>query len=140
MDIRAQIVAEARTWVGTPYHHRASIKGAGVDCAMILIEVYSAVGLVAKFDPGEYVHDWMLHKSAEKYLEWVEQHSKRTNSPLPGDIAVWQFGRTFSHGSIVVDWPLVIHAHRRSRAVCYGDGSQGELTDRPVRFYTVVPQ
>ena len=29
---RAAIVAEARSWLGTPYHHQASRKGAGADC------------------------------------------------------------------------------------------------------------
>ena len=37
---RAAVVAEARSWIGTPYHHAADVKGHGVDCAMLLIRVY----------------------------------------------------------------------------------------------------
>ena len=44
--IRQSIVAEALSWEGTPYHHHGRIKGVGVDCAMILAEVYHAVGLL----------------------------------------------------------------------------------------------
>ena len=29
---RAAVVHEARTWIGTPFHHQARVKGAGVDC------------------------------------------------------------------------------------------------------------
>ena len=34
-DLRARIVAEAMTWLGTPYHHRGKLKGIGVDCAQL---------------------------------------------------------------------------------------------------------
>ena len=33
------IVTEARTWVRTPYHHQARLKGVGVDCAGLVIGV-----------------------------------------------------------------------------------------------------
>ena len=26
------IIAEARSWLGTPWHHQASLKGVGCDC------------------------------------------------------------------------------------------------------------
>lgn len=52
MDITAQrqaVVAEAKTWIGTGFHHEARIKGAGVDCAQLLIAVFSACGFVPEF-------------------------------------------------------------------------------------------
>ena len=60
-QLRQEIIDEAATWLRTPYHHAAAIKGAGVDCAQILIEVYAAVGLADKPDVGNYAPDWMLH-------------------------------------------------------------------------------
>ena len=36
---RAAVVAEAIAWLGTPYHHRARIKGVGVDCAQLALGV-----------------------------------------------------------------------------------------------------
>jgi cell wall-associated NlpC family hydrolase len=33
-SIRAAVVAEARSWLGTPFHHQGRVKAAGVDCAM----------------------------------------------------------------------------------------------------------
>jgi cell wall-associated NlpC family hydrolase len=40
-DTRARVVALARTWLGTPYHHQASLRGAGADCLGLLRGVYA---------------------------------------------------------------------------------------------------
>jgi hypothetical protein len=29
---------------------------------------------------------------------------------LPGNVLIWRYGRTFSHGAIVSQWPMIIHA------------------------------
>lgn len=135
---REAVVAEAHTWLRTPYHHLARIKGAGVDCAWLLIEVYTAAGIVEPFDPGHYPPDWMMHRDEERYLDWVTRYAHEVESPRPGDLAVWRFGRTFSHGAIVVEWPTIIHAYRRERCVTLGDGTHGELAPpREVRFYSL---
>ena len=65
---RAAVVAEARSWIGTPYHHAADVKGHGVDCALLLVRVYCDLGLVEPFDPRPYTRDWFLHRSEERYL------------------------------------------------------------------------
>jgi cell wall-associated NlpC family hydrolase len=129
-EARLAVEAEARTWLGTPYHHRAAVRGVGVDCARILIEVYSSVGLIEWYDPGRYTRDWYMHRSEEIYLANLEgrAHLARGDSildewiadgykPLKGDIVVWRVGRTFSHGAIVTEWPYVIHASAPSRVV-----------------------
>src|SRR4051794_8469193 len=68
---RVAIVTEAETWLGTPFHHQGRVKGAGVDCAMLLAEVYHRCGFVPHIDPGHYPPDWHLHRDAERYLEKV---------------------------------------------------------------------
>lgn len=136
-DLRARVVAEAETWLRTPYHHRARVKGGGVDCAQILVEVYAAVGLIEPFDTGEYPMDWMMHRDEERYLHWVKQYGHEIDQPKPGDIAVWKFGRSFSHGAIVAAWPRIIHAYRRDGMVAWGDGTQGEFSMRERRFYSL---
>lgn len=37
------LVAEARSWIGTPYRHQASVKGAGCDCLGLLRGIWRAV-------------------------------------------------------------------------------------------------
>ena len=34
-DPRAAVVKEAESWIGTPFHHAARVKGAGIDCLML---------------------------------------------------------------------------------------------------------
>jgi NlpC/P60 family putative phage cell wall peptidase len=40
---RTTIVAEARSWIGTPYRHQASLKGVGCDCLGLVRGVWRAV-------------------------------------------------------------------------------------------------
>lgn len=134
---REAVVAEARTWLKTPYHHRAAIKGAGVDCAQILVEVYSACGLIPHFDTGDYPPDWMMHREEERYLGFVLDYAHEVETPKPGDVVLYKVGRCFAHGGIVVDWPTIIHASNRDRGVVLGEGLGGWLADREVKFFSL---
>ena len=98
---RAAVVAEARTWLKTPWVHMAAIKGAGVDCAMLLVEVYVTAGLIERFDPRPYPPDWMLHRSDERFLGFLFDRSHQVEKPEAGDVVMFRVGRAFSHGAIV---------------------------------------
>lgn len=118
MNKRDQVVEEARSWLGTPYHHRASIKGVGVDCAQILIEVYANAGVIGKIDVGHYSRDWHLHQSEEIYLGWLRKYCTETATPKRGDIALFTYGNCASHSAIIIDWPgQVIHSYIRQGVV-----------------------
>ena len=109
-----ELVHEIKSWLNTPYHSSAKIKGIGVDCGQLLIAVYEKVGLLkqGECNPGYYSTEWHLHRSEEKYLKWVEKFCVKVNPPYqPGDIALFQFGRCISHGAMVIDYPLLIHAY-----------------------------
>lgn len=111
-DWRDKVVKVAYTWLRTPYHHHARIRGVGVDCATLLLEVYQEVGVIEPIDPGYYSPQWNLNQHKELYLEWIRKYCKPIpyGTPKPGDIAMFRFGHTLSHSSIVIDWPLAIHA------------------------------
>jgi cell wall-associated NlpC family hydrolase len=139
---RDSVETEARRWLLTPWHHNARVLGHGVDCAQLLIAVYTGAGLVEPFDVGRYPTDWMMHSSEEKFLGWIEQYMDRVAIPQRGDAAVWKFGHSYSHGAVVTSWPEVVHAYRPARMVCLGNGEQGRLAwlrdgvRRSVVFYT----
>ncbi len=114
---RDRIVTEAYDWLGTPYHHAADVKGVGVDCAMLLVRVFVDLGHAPAFDPRPYPCDWMLHRSEERFLGWVERFADRIEAPEPGDVALFTFGRCVSHGGIVCEPHYMIHADLRSGAV-----------------------
>ncbi len=39
------IVIQARTWIGTPFHHQARLKGKGCDCLGLIVGVVDELGL-----------------------------------------------------------------------------------------------
>lgn len=100
-DQRAAVVAQARSWLGTPYIGCADVKGAGVDCGMLLVRVFVDTGLCAPFDPRPYDQQWHLHRGEEKYLGFVFDHCCEVANPQPGDVMVMKIGRCYAHGGIV---------------------------------------
>lgn len=118
-DERAAVVAAARSWIGTPYHNCADVKGVGVDCGMLLVRVFVDTGLCASFDPRPYPRDWHMHRSEERYLGFVFERTREVEKPLPGDVVVFKWGRCYSHGGIVTAVkPLrVVHAYFPARKV-----------------------
>lgn len=66
-----------------------------------------------------YPPDWHLHRDAERYLEKVTElvterggaELDASATPRPGDFILIKFARAYSHGAIVIDWPICIHAH-----------------------------
>lgn len=136
---RDEVVAEAITWELTPYHHKARIKGVGVDCAQFPAAVYEAVGLIPHIEPG-YSPQWMLHRDEEQFLGWVRQFAREIGREAvgPGDFAIWKYGRCFSHGAMVIDAPQIIHAVILGGGVVRGDMDRDEeLRSRPVKFFTL---
>lgn len=114
---RSAVLEEARSWIGTPWHHRQRTKGAGVDCIQFVIAVYHALGLAPNIDPGEYPADWHLHRDDERILTGLAQYAHPVDQPQPGDIATYRFGRCVSHAAIIEDDRYIIHAYIVARAV-----------------------
>jgi cell wall-associated NlpC family hydrolase len=137
---RSAVVAEGYTWQGTRYHHHARIKGVGVDCANLLVGVYHAVNLVGAVDLGNYAREWHQHHDEELFLGWLEKLGlHRVQTPGQGDIAVYKFGRCFSHGAIVMDDPdMRLHSHiRGQRGVMLSRETEEPLRDRPVQYWSI---
>lgn len=103
----------ARSWIGTPYHHKGRVKGVGVDCGGLIYELFSPHLHLHPF-PSDYAQDWALHNANELYLSFIADYVKEVISPSPGNIVMFQFGRCFSHGGLVTDKNTVIHAWGRT--------------------------
>ena len=146
-EARQAIVAEATSWIGTPYRSNAMMKGkgGGTDCAMFLIAVYSKLGLIPEFDPRPYSPQWHIHRSEELYLSHMLKHATEfTGPPKVGDVAMFKIGKVFAHGAIVVGWPMVIHALGNT-TVMRDDISKNSigrwaLARVPQRFFTLWPE
>lgn len=150
---RKLLVCEALTWIGTPYHPHGRIKGVGADCLTFLVECFERTGLIPHQDLPTYAMQWHLHRAEETYLNGVlafcdEVAAPPDRAPLPGDIVLWRFGRCFSHGAIVVEWPIVVHAFMRRKIgradadrdaplVTIGEGAVDVGKRRPRRFFAL---
>lgn len=146
---RAQVVAAAREWVKTPWKHRSAVLGHGIDCARHLLETGVRSGMVERFDPSFYTRDWHWHRDEERFLDVVRAHASevgegqatikergREFSVLPGNVLIWKNGRTFSHGGVVSEWPMVVHASWPARTCVEESVYGGILEISPVRVFS----
>jgi cell wall-associated NlpC family hydrolase len=134
--LRAAVLREAETWLSTPYHHMARVKGAGCDCLTFLAEVYAAAGVIEPVGKIPFYRlDFMRHQDDETYLNGLLARGHEVAAPLPADVVLYKWGRVFSHGAIVVDWPRrIIHASPSHSGVIWAHGTQGRLAGHEMRF------
>ena len=140
-EARARVVAAALEWLWTPYHHHARVKGAGVDCANLLAAAYEAAGLVGPLELPFYPPEWHLHRSGELFLEFLQELGARpVRTFARGDMLVFRFGRTFSHGAIVVDERAggVVHALYTAGKVVPGRLAEAPLAGREWQAWTMI--
>lgn len=142
IDQRASVIAEARSWVGTPYHSNGDLKGIGVDCGMLLVRVFCDLGLAPAFDPRPYPAHWHLHRGDEKYLGFILGLAAEVDVPQPGDVMLFLWGRCYSHGGIVTRTkPLtIVHAYYPARRVIEDEVARDAALsdpDRKPRFFSV---
>jgi NlpC/P60 family putative phage cell wall peptidase len=137
---RRRVVEEARSWLGTPFHHGARLKGVGVDCAQLLIAVYTSAGLVEVPQVGFYAPDWFLHEQTERILDAIAPMCVEADWACVGDIALFRYGRAVSHGAIVVSTVpelTVVHSFRGFGVVEDSIALGTPLRDRLAGYWTL---
>ena len=90
---RAAVVALARGWLGTPYHHQASLAGVGVDCVGLVRGIWrSLYGREAEALPG-YSRDWGEADGNETLLAVARRHLTEVAvaEARPGDVLVFRY-------------------------------------------------
>ena len=136
---RASVVREARTWLRTPWRHNQALKGVGVDCGRLLIEVYRDAGVIPGFDPGNYSRQWNLHRAEEVYLAHVQAHAREITraEARAGDCLIFLFGKTWSHAGIIApEPPWFIHAYVRTGVILGNWETEGQMGKAPPRFFS----
>lgn len=114
-DVRAQAIAEAREWIGTPYVHRASLKGQGADCLGLIRGVWRAVLGPEPQDLPAYAPDWAEATKAEQMAEAAGRHMRavKLEAIAPGDVLLfrWREGFPAKHAALLVTPERMVHAH-----------------------------
>lgn len=114
LTTRTHIVTLARTWLGTPYHHQASLKGVGCDCVGLVRgvwrEIYGA-------EPGPlpaYTRDWAEALGRGTLLEAAQRHLVEIppTEAQPGDVLIfrWRLTAPAKHCAILATRTTMIHA------------------------------
>lgn len=121
MTLPDPVIAEARSWIGTPYRHQASLKGVGCDCLGLVRGVWRAVCGPEPEAAGSYSSSWAeadreerLAQAADRYMCAIDLAARK-----PGDVVLfrWRGHLPAKHAAILSGEEMMIHAHDGER-VC----------------------
>jgi NlpC/P60 family putative phage cell wall peptidase len=110
---RTQIINEARAWIGTPYRHQASARGAGCDCLGLVRGVWRAViGQEPEIAPA-YTPDWAERGGRETLHAAAHRHLFPVTDAQPGDVLLFRMrdGAPMKHAAILSTPNHIIHAY-----------------------------
>lgn len=108
-SIQYLIVQQARTWLGTPFHHQARLKGVGCDCLGLVVGVVDELELkdqdgvkLAAYDEVTYSKEpdgaYLTQKLTDLLVE-VPVEDART-----GDLALFKVRENPQHLAILTDY------------------------------------
>lgn len=115
MISRQSVLEEARSWIGTPYQHQASVKGAGCDCLGLVRGVWRALYGAEPERTPPYTPDWAerlaeetLYDAARRCLIEID-----TVRAAPGDVLLFRMehGTPMKHAAILDEGEAIIHAY-----------------------------
>ncbi|HEY7270557.1 MAG TPA: peptidase P60, partial [Dehalococcoidia bacterium] len=103
--MRTHIIAIARTWLGTPYHHQASAKSVGCDCIGLVRGIWRELYGREPQPLPAYTRDWAEAHGRETLLEAARRHliEVALSEAQPGDALVfrWRRGMPAKHCAIL---------------------------------------
>jgi len=108
------VVRIARSWIGTPYHHQASVRGIGADCLGLVRGVWRELYGHEAETPPPYSRDWAEAGGRETMLAAAARHL-RAIAPADadaGDVLVFRLrsGTVAKHAAILTGQATMIHA------------------------------
>jgi NlpC/P60 family putative phage cell wall peptidase len=118
---RADLVVEARSWIGTPFRHQASLKAVGVDCLGLIAGLYCHAVPGRMPDLPPYAADWALEGQGERLLDGLSRYLApcATDVAQQGDVLVfrWRSHLPAMHLAILSEAQSLIHVHQHAE-VC----------------------
>ena len=119
------IVIQARSWIGTPFHHQARLKGVGCDCLGLIVGVVDKLGLCDKYGAPLTGYDEVTY-SKEPDGQYLMQKLCELLEEVPpadaraGDLALFTVRNNPQHMAILSDYDGgigMIHAYAPARRV-----------------------
>lgn len=144
-DYRGLAVDIARSWIGTPYAHAASVRGAGADCLGLLRGVWRTLYGREPERVRPYAPSWSEQSGEERLLLGAARHMARValDDAAPGDILLFRMraaGPVKHLGILAEDAqraPTVIHAYSKRGVV---ESALGESWRRRIAAVFRLPE
>ncbi|MEM6850819.1 MAG: NlpC/P60 family protein [Pseudomonadota bacterium] len=118
---RERIVSLARDWIGTPYLHQASRRGAGADCLGLIRGLYRDLYGAEPETPPAYTPDWAEATGEETLIAAAGRHLQpiALDEAAPGDVVLFRFNPSSpaKHAALLSASDRMIHAYG-GRRVC----------------------
>lgn len=111
---RATVLRVARDWLGTPYHHQASVRGVGTDCLGLVRGVWRALYADEPQALPAYTRDWAEASGVETLLETARRHLREVapEDARAGDVLMFRLraDTLAKHAGVLASPATFIHA------------------------------
>ncbi|WP_099865912.1 NlpC/P60 family protein [Pararhizobium haloflavum] len=135
------IIAVARSWLGTPYHDQASLKGVGCDCLGLARGIWREVVGPEPFPMPPYSRDWgetgpceVLAEGARRLMIEIEPAAAS-----PGALVLFRMKprAIAKHVGLITSTVTFIHAYGRLGVI---EQPLSEAWRRRIAFAFLFPQ
>jgi NlpC/P60 family putative phage cell wall peptidase len=120
-DLARLVIDEARSWIGTPYRHQASLKSVGCDCLGLVRGVWRAVYGSEPEALKPYSADWAEAGGSDAMLEAARRHfiERPVAEMAEGNLLLfrWRPNSAAKHTAIVSGPEKFIHAYEGHRVL-----------------------
>jgi len=140
-----QIIDQARTWLGTKYHHQGRLKkssrgGGGVDCIGLVIGIIDELG-IHDGDGNLLVHadetNYSMHPENGRLVGSIHQHLREAprDKMQVGDVLLFKTFKDPQHVGLLSEYPSGGPAHEGA-PIQYGlihcNSSAGKVVEQPL--------
>ena len=118
MPHRHDVIAEARSWIGTPWKHQGCVRGRACDCVGLIKGVARGLGLAGASVDTEAYRGYARLPNPETMLKGLAEHMIPIPAEAagPGDVVLFRLGGQPQHLAILSD-EGIIHAFAEARRV-----------------------
>lgn len=132
VDVREQIIAEARSWLGVPFRHHGRTR-LGVDCVGLLVCVFGAV-----IGIREGCLSYGMRPTSEFAFSQIRKFATRItpSEAGPGDVVQMNYdGRSVHFG--ILSEVGIIHSTIKTRAVVEHALESSTINGQIVAYYRI---
>lgn len=115
-DLARRVIAEAGSWVGTPYRDQGRRRGVGCDCLGLVLGVYGTIYGFVPDTTRTYSPDWAEAGGEDVLLDGARRFllERAVGDAVPGDVLIfrWRPHLPAKHAGILIELDHFIHAYR----------------------------